>query len=81
MLLKDTHSKNYLRSVKVRRRSECACFCICGGKHKGSSTKGADLTLATSPLTAGVGQAHHDVPAFPISFAQGFQDFLCDEGA
>lgn len=78
MLLKE----NYPRSVKVCRRTvECACFCICVGKQEGSSTKGADLTLATSPLTAGVGQAHHNVPAFSISFAQGFQDFLCDEGA
>lgn len=50
-------------------------------KKEGSLTKGADLALAASPLTAGVGQAHHHVPAFTISFAQGFQDFLCDEGS
>lgn len=61
--------KNERVSVRVSALVKC----------EGSSTKGADLALAASPLTAGVRQAHHHIPAFSISLAEGFQDFLCDE--
>lgn len=45
----------------------------------GLSAKGADLALAAAPLAAGVGQAHHHVPALAVSLAKGFQDLLGDE--
>lgn len=43
------------------------------------SAKGADLTLAAAPFAAGIGQAHHHIPAFAVSLAKGFQDLLGDE--
>lgn len=44
------------------------------------STKRADLTLATAPFAAGIGQTHHQVSSLAVSLAQGFKDFLWEEG-
>lgn len=54
------------------------------GSHSGEgqlSAKGADLALTAAPLAAGIGQAHHHIPALAVSFAKGFQDFLGNEWA
>lgn len=54
------------------------------GSHFGEgqlSAKGADLALTAAPLAAGIGQAHHHIPALAVSFAKGFQDFLGNERA
>lgn len=58
-----------------------ACPCIHSDDRGRLSAEGADLALAAAPLATGVGQTHHHIPAFAISFAQGFQDLLSDERA
>lgn len=45
------------------------------------SAKGADLTLAAAPFAASVGQTHHHIPTFAVSFAKSLQDLVSDEGA
>lgn len=43
------------------------------------SAQGADLTFAAAPLAAGIGQTHHNISAFSVSFAKGLQDLIGDE--
>lgn len=46
------------------------------GKEESVLAQGADLALAAAPLAAGVGQAHHHVPAFPVRGTQSLENLI-----